>query len=731
MHDIDTSSYEIGAIQLTLRPELAFRRQSFGNEICYVIEDSAKSRFFRIGIAEYTFLSLLDGRTSIANAVAETANRSHADAFTETQAAAFCCWLIENGLAITPQSTSSDRLIAIADSAASKRSREWLNPIMMKFPLGNPNRIIQAVHRFTGWAFGSVGAMLWLVVVAIGGYFLLTNFERFSQSSSAVLSPDNWIWLAITWLGLKLLHEFAHGLVCRRFGGDTHEAGVLFLLFMPLPYVDVTSSWRFGSKWQRVFVAAAGMYAEVFVAALAAIAWANTTSPFVQHHACNIMLTAGFVTVLFNINPLMRFDGYYIVSDLLELPNVATHGQQDLSYLSRRYLLGVTSERPDWPEGRVALIRGYGIAAFCWRIMICVSLILASAALFHGAGIVLAVVAIAMWVLVPCVRFFAYIVGGDSVNPPNRVRFATIAAIGLAVGYGVWNYVPYVDRIRLAAVVDYDPVVSVRGRSSGFVRRIHVQQGDFVDAGQPLFQLQNPDLEARRTEVELAIKMSQLAATKFHQLGEMASYQIERENELALQQRLTELQQQCDQLFVTAPAAGQVLSSRLKDLNGRWLAAGTELCLLGDVNNRSVHVVVPQSDLQAISELHAPSVNVHIWGMGTSDLEGQIEQIDPRGSLTLKYPALAAAAGGPLAVQATQKDPNKSSTTQTPDWQLLEPHFAGIVRLQPGSLNQFASGQLGFVEVTTNRGTVGEVLTMKLCQFYSEQKTTTRDSVLR
>ncbi len=723
MHDIDHNSYEIGAIRLTLRRELAFRRQSFGGDACYVIEDTAKSQFFRIGIAEYTFASLLDGKTSIAVAVAETASRTGSAAFTETQAAAFCSWLVDNGLASTAQSSTSDRLNQSAEKAASRRRREWLNPLMLKFPLGNPDSAIRSVHSLAGWIFGQAAFFAWLIVVITGGYFLLADWERLTASSSGVLSTQNWIWLGLSWLSLKLVHEFAHGLVCRRFDGETREAGILLLLFVPLPYVDVTSSWRFGSKWQRMSVAAAGMYAELFLAAIAAIVWATTSSPLLQHHAFNVLVTAGFVTVLFNINPLMKFDGYYILSDLFETPNLATHGQQDLLGLARRWLLGGKCPRQEWPEGRATLIRCYGIAAFCWRIMICVSLTLAAETLFHGAGVVLAAAAVVLWVAVPLFKFTRYVVIGDPVNPPDRTRLAAVSAIVALLGYGIWNYVPYVERLQLPAIVDYDPVDSVRVATSGFVRQILVESGDTVVAGQPLLHLENIELQTRLTETELAVAKSQLDATQFHRHGKLAAYQVELENEVALRKQLNELQRQTSGLIVSAPQAGRVLTRQLQDFQDRWVTAGTEVCLLGADTNRSVQIVIPQSDLKRTEAIRNKDVTVHIWGMGNHDLTGNISSIDPRGTTDLKHPALAAAAGGPLSIRPAIASETSNADDRKQQWQLLEPHFGGRVDLPNHQLDTFASGRTGYVEFSTIRGTVGDVVVTALKDFYGNRQT--------
>ncbi len=715
MHEIDHSSYELGAVCLKLRRDLSFRRQSFGDESCYVIEDATSSRFYRIGVSEYTFVSLLNGKTTIADAVAHCATQLGADSITESQAAALCSWLIQNSLASTTQSNSASRLIDKSETADARRAKEWRNPIMLKLPLGSPDRFVRQLAPWTSWVFGSFGFIVWMVVCAFGGYSVFANWDKMA-SGGHVLATDNWIWLGITCLILKLLHEASHAVACRRFGGDTRETGILLLLFIPLPYVDVTSAWRFGSKWQRITVSAAGMFVELFVAAVAAIAWTQTNSEIIQHHAVNVMVTAGFVTLLFNLNPLMRFDGYYILSDLFDLPNLGTHGQQDLQHITRRWFLGVKTNRPKWPEGRATLIRFYGMAAFVWRILICVSLALAAESLYHGAGIILAAAAVVLWVVVPVFKFVRYFIIGDPINPPSRIRFVAITASLIAVGFGIWNYVPYVERLQLAAVVECDQIVTIRTASSGFIREIAVQSGDIVQEGQLLAKLENPQLASRIAELELAIRQSQLDSTRFHRQGKMSAFQVELENEGALQKRLVELQHQADGLILTAPTDGTILSRNLTDMEHRWLSSGSEFCLLGNESERTVHVMIPQSEIAAVRK-HDRKVNVHVWGQPT-EFTGAIEDIEARGTTTLRYPSLAANAGGPLAIQ-----PTRNADSNETQWQLLEPHFNGRIDIAERYLHEFGTGQHGVVEFTTTQGTVGDELRRRFVAFIGRRAT--------
>ena len=209
--------------------------------------------------------------------------------------------------------------------------------------------ILHSRKPWLGWCFSFPALVGWCVVIGWALCDLAIHSQRLSESTSGVLAVGNWLWLGVAWVGLKVLHECGHAVACKRLGGEVREAGVIFVLLAPLAYVDVTSTWRLRSKWARIQVAAAGMYVELFVAALATLVWARTPTSVLNQVCLNVMTTAGVMTVLFNANPLMRFDGYYIVSDLLELPNLYTQGQQYVAYLCRWLFFGIW---PNCPCGR-------------------------------------------------------------------------------------------------------------------------------------------------------------------------------------------------------------------------------------------------------------------------------------------------------------------------------------------------------------------------------------------
>ena len=214
--------------------------------------------------------------------------------------------------------------------------------------------------------------------------------------------------MLVIWAVLKVVHEMAHGIACKRYGGTVSDAGVLLLLFTPMAFVNVTSSWRFSNRWHRIVVAAAGMYIELFISFIAIIIWARSSGGVMADVCYNIFIMSSVTTILFNANPLMRFDGYYILADSLGIANMYTKGTKLFGDMLRSWFFGVPRTPNLCPphEKRVAL--AYGILAFFWKITISLSLIIGASVLFHGLGKLLGIIGVFMFFGMPIMQPVSY-----------------------------------------------------------------------------------------------------------------------------------------------------------------------------------------------------------------------------------------------------------------------------------------------------------------------------------
>ena len=352
---LNLSTRELDRTRLKLRDDVIVRPVPTVDGVSYQLEDPVAVRFYRVGRAEYVLISLLDGRTSLAEAVTIASRTLGHEAFSESEATSICLWLVETRLA-TPTEGSIESTTTKLASLSS-----LFNPFWMKLPLLRPERLLDLLLPWTRWLFTGPAIMAMAALWIAAGVVLAGHAEAFWADSRQVFSSHNWLLLAIVWVALKVVHEIGHGLACRSHGGRVTEMGVVFVLFAPMAYVDVTSSLGFRSRWQRMHVAAGGILVELTVAAIAALCWTQATTPFARHLLHNIVVSASLTTLIFNINPLMRFDGYFILEDLLDISNLSTTASRWLQSRYARFFYGELRAVPVPSGFQGAVIRSYAL----------------------------------------------------------------------------------------------------------------------------------------------------------------------------------------------------------------------------------------------------------------------------------------------------------------------------------------------------------------------------------
>ena len=703
----DHGILEVGRTTLKLRSDLVFTPQTTSGTVWYLVEDPVNSKYYRVGLPEYTFISLLDGQTTVSDAVGLTANALPEHELSEQDVTSICKWLVEADLAHTAASAHANRLVASAESAEKGKTGRRLNPIIVQLPLCHPDRFLRAIVPWVGWFYAAPAFAVWSVVMLAAAYRVAEQWDRFAASSEGILSPERWLWLGLCWLFLKVVHELSHGIVCKKYGGSVREAGVLLILFAPIAYVDVTSSWRFCSKWQRIHTAAAGIYIELSIASVAALIWSTTRPGLVNDLCFNLVIMASLMTVVFNANFLMRFDGYYVLADWLEIPNLYAIGQQYLRYFGRTYLLGIQSGLPCWPRGKGGFIRVYGFAAMIWRVAVCAGLVIAAAALFHGAGIVLAVLAGTLWLGLPAVRFGKFLICPGQFGRPNRLRFLSIVGSATVAGTLLLIKVPWWGAYRAPVIVEFSPLAVVRTGSPGMVRQICVRSGQFVKVGQVLAVLENEELELELADLEIAIQQSLLKGRSYQQKNEIAAYQAELDNVKGLEKQQDEKQAEVEQLTVRAPKGGKIIARNLDLLKDTYLEAGTEIVSMGDEACKELRISVAQEDIEVFTgHLQQP---VRIRVPSTDVFQCPLVKVDPRASVQPPHHSLCAPNGGPLVVKRKAADENDSQTA-TETYELLTPRFVGVVSLSTAQSRSLRAGQRGTITFRTHRESIGSHL---------------------
>lgn len=712
----DFAVREIEMAMPCLRDDLRWTFQEVRGEGSYLLEDPLQGKFYRLGPREHAFVRRLDGRHTVAALVAATAKGDPRDAFEAAEAASLVRMLVDAGLVVSDDASHAGRVWEeVNRPQESKRAAGKVSQLLfLKLPLGNPDRFFAWLAAKAGWLAGPWFAAVWIAVLLWGALSLHGEKERFFAQMSGLFEFGNLWMLGVLWLVLKVFHECWHGFVCRYFGGAVPEAGVTLLLFTtPLGYVNASSSTAFPSRWHRLAVAGAGMYGELFVAAIAAIVWSRVEPGMLSAALHQVVVLSSMTTVLFNANPLMRFDGYYILSDLLDIPNLYTKGQSVAGWLARRGLLGMRKAKFPLRKGEPAFLIGvYGLAASVWKVLVVAGLLLATAFLFEGAGLILAAVVGAAMLLQSIGAASKYLKKNASAEGLRPARLvARLVCIGTILAAALVT-IEITPTAKAPAVVRDVGGGEVRAKCPGFLSELVVKSGERVKAGDLLARLENVEERSRLLRIETEIGRSRLRRDALLERGEIAASQAEAEHLSGLEATAEELRTHVASLELRAPRDGRVDGRHLELLVGTWIETGRPLFSVFEGKHRELVILAAPSDREPFDEtreagrpvVFQPRGRVATWGATLSDSV-------PSAGIEPVHFALIAPSGGPLAVrqrsgQGQPEPASRSSDAGLSRYELTKPRFEWRAALVAGEGELF-EGEIGTVKA---RGTGSKTL---------------------
>ncbi len=337
-------------LRLHMRRDLTFQRQSYQGRDYWVVKDPIALKYYRFEVEEFALLQMVDGQSSPDHIKRLFDFEFAPQKISLQELYQFVGMLYRSSLLVSESPNQGIELKKRGDKNRKLERRQSLtNVLAIRYKGFDPDRLLGFLLRYTGWFFSWPAFVCVLLLGLSAAGLLITQFETFQAklpSFQDFFAAKNWIWLALVMAITKVLHEFGHGLACKKFGGQCHEMGVMLLVLTPCLYVNVSDSWLLPSKWKRAFIAAAGMYVELVLSSIAVFVWWFSHPGMVNQLALNVIFISSVSTILFNGNPLLRYDGYYILSDLLEIPNLRSKATTILQRSCGALLLGIEA-RPD------------------------------------------------------------------------------------------------------------------------------------------------------------------------------------------------------------------------------------------------------------------------------------------------------------------------------------------------------------------------------------------------
>lgn len=668
-----------------IRDDLKITPIDEGGQKSYIIEDPLRNTYYKIGLREYRFLCRLSQLKNQAEPYPE--DGLPAIDISEEEALSILQWLAAKQL-LQNQSQETMKTIEAADlQSRQKGLLNRLNLIIFRLPLFNPDPLLDRFLPWISWLAGPMFFILWLILGALAVAVFLTNWSRFISESSGFFSPTNVVIVFLIWVVLKLLHELSHALACKRYGGGVYDFGILFILFIPLTYVNASTSWGFATKWQRLHVAVAGIYIELFVAWCATLYWVTHTGTPGGLIAHNTVLVAGVSSLLFNANPLMRFDGYFILSDLTSIPNLYFRGLNYVRHAARKWWLGL--DKDSQLNEYSLFVKIYGFGVYCWRLLVLLTLSFIASRMLSGWGMILAAIAIITWFYQPIHKFFLKFSDYQSENP--RVvshlvtRFIILAIFTGFVLFGVtWN-----KTLSVPAVVLFEKQHIIRAEASGFVQDIFVKPGDYVQQGDQLMLLVNEDLQSDRKLLELELKKIELQKRMAHVQDKYNELQILEERQKIITSQKHNLDADAQNLVLRTPGNGKIVGRTIGNRHGTLVYKGEPLCLVVDPEHKHLVASVDQNDIAAIQKLFPGDVVIDMSEAGLGTFTGQIKKIVPKASRNLVHFSFAAPFGGSFDVK-----PGEGG-----NYQLFSPRFNVHIAIPESVRPTLRDGQQAVIRV--------------------------------
>ncbi len=660
-------------ISLRFRSDLKRQRLAMGNRFFWVLKDPLTKEFHHVNDDEYTILTQLDGNRSMNELLRECSQLFPSKVLAPEGLIRFIADASRRGLVLGGSDLESKSVTSLESASPlpslprlpnrSPRMHWWQNCLAIRFPGVRPDRFLHHLDSLVGPVFNKTSAWLFSMVMFISLMIATIHWGTLRDQVSIAFQnrgTHTVVQLFVVVSAVKILHELAHAIACRKFGGECRELGAMLLLGVPCLYCDVSDAWMMPQRHHRMIVSAAGMMAELALAALALFLWLITGDTVVGEWCLVVMMVCSVSTVLVNGNPLMRYDGYFILSDLVGIPNLASKASLSLRQLMRKFLwqepVPTANDRDRAPSFWLAT---FAVASLLYRVLVMVAVVGVIYRFSDGHGIATigaaACALLAIATLAPEVR--------PLLAPPpfhfrgtrRTHRFGYFQAMGSAALIAVF-LIPIPRTIVAPMTIEANGSQAVYATAGGKIQP-HVNEGDRVRRGDVIATLQNETLRSEYLEAEtrlaiLATQYKTLLGRRQSQPGISALLLSTAKAEDAARDRFRLLAIELDRLTVKANVDGMIIhpAYRFDDpidgierwsgtpldisQSGTWLDPGTTICFIGDPQMREARLLVDQRDVSLVRI--GQTADLLLSDFGKSVWEGQV--IEVGASPTIDFP---------------------------------------------------------------------------------------------
>jgi len=657
------SWHQVADLQLRLLHDIKIFKQFYRGQKWYVLEDSYNNRFFRITPEAYRFLMRLNSEKPIGQIWQESLQNNPEDTPTQNELIELLTQLHTSNLLLFKNRANADAMFDRVKTRETKEMRAKLAYFLyLRIPLWNPEKLLKKSKPLIDLVFNINGFFIWLVFGCFALKAVVENIDQVSRQTQGILAPGNLLYLYGCLVFLKVCHEFGHAMMAKRFGGSVSTMGVMLLIFTPIPYMDATTSWSFRSKYQRMLVGAAGMMVELFIAFIATLVWANTGGGLLHSLAFNVMLIGSVSSMIFNGNPLLKYDAYYILSDFLEIPNLYERSVKYWRDLGERYLFDSHSRSaPRETASAGAWLIVYSLLSAAYRVLVSTSIVLFVADKWFLLGCVTAAIFMYTWFLKPLYGCLKYLMTDPQLRSRRR-RAVSLSALIVATLIAGVGFIPFYHSIRATGVIKSMQATTLYSPMGGLLTDVYAKDGQQVEAGDLIARIENYDIELNIEKHENQLEEVRALLVQARQGHISALKPLQKKIETIIE-KIAILKTKQSTEVIKAPHAGIFVSRDLKLKTHTWIG---ERDVLGRVINGDSYkfiAVVTQSQAYDLFHSEHLAADIRLPGMAGIRVDTEALKVIPYEQDTLPAVSLGWKAGGEIPTR--DDDPSGKLTRES------------------------------------------------------------------
>ncbi len=654
--------YRLSNVKLSLPNHVRIHQHQYRKILWYVLCDEISGKHHRFNQASYNFIRLIDGKRTADDIWKKLNDDFGDDAPTQDEVIRLLGTLHLSNLLHTDQVINIQQLIDRKKKQRKHRLKsKYANPLSLRFPLYDPDRLLRRCMPYASFLFTRTAA---IIIITIMCFAFLQMFKNWTLITNQILenslSPYNLVIMSLVYPIIKILHEMGHGLTVKRWGGQVHEMGIMLLIFMPVPYVDASAATAFRSKYQRMLVGAAGIIVELLLASIALLIWLNIKQGLLSDILFSIMLVSGVSTLLFNGNPLLKFDGYFVLSDYLEIPGLASRANKYYGYLVQKVIFNVqTIESPVMAYGEKFWFIIYAPSAFIYRMFLIISIALYVSSQYFVVGVLLAIWSVFMQVIMPIIKWLNFLLASPNLMYKRKRALIITATSSFAVFIFIFT-VPMPLNTVTEGVVWMPEKSQLRANANGFVDNVLVKHGDIVGIRTPLIVTNDPLIKANlkllKAEYhELTVQYTALIKV------DIVQAEILREEIKVMQSQISLLEQQISEFILVSPQKGIFVLPGNINLQGYYLMKGDPVAYVIDYSNVNLRVVVPQNSI-ALVRKNVKNVEIRFVNDLETIYQSSVTREIPAATYQLPSKALSNKGGGNISTASY--DDNGTTTDE-------------------------------------------------------------------